>query len=248
MLTLSGRRQILPDLPHTLGFDHTNDHYADALHLNCVGVRQVAGWPLAGTGSALCSLHCGLVVFDSANVTEPWTQQLEVTLNADEAMIHMVVVFFRFVQIPCASLSMQLALKDFDFMIARSEHTVLHNLFSIASDRTVSSSCLQSFVAGSSDARCLLIKRSFLCSAVYFRIDNALDSFTMWSMSFPDFSDHGFHQSWREQTDILIMCWYLFVTTAAGLLEAQTAMDLEQLPMGISLEKGYRSGRKCGLC
>ena len=58
-------------------------------------------------------------------------------------------------------LSSQLALKDFNFMISLTEQAVLDNLFSIAFDRRVNSFVLQSFVAGSSDARCLLVIPSF---------------------------------------------------------------------------------------
>ena len=66
-------------------------------------------------------------------------------------------------------LSSQSALKDFDFMIARTEQAVLDNLFSIAFDRRVSSFVLQSFVAGSSDAR-VLASHSFIHAAMQFRI------------------------------------------------------------------------------
>ena len=87
----SGRRQILPHLPDTLGIDHANDRYGDALHLHRLGLRQVAQRPLAGTGSALCSLHSGLLVFGSANVVELRMQRLKWSSNA--------------VSIPCLILS-----------------------------------------------------------------------------------------------------------------------------------------------
>ena len=66
-------------------------------------------------------------------------------------------------------LSSQLALKDFNFMISLTEQAVLDNLFSIAFDRRVNSFVLQSFVAGSSDARCLLVIPSFMqqCSFAF---------------------------------------------------------------------------------
>ena len=68
-------------------------------------------------------------------------------------------------------MSIQLALKDFNFMFALTEQAVLDNLFSIASDRRVSSFVLQSFVAGSSNARCLLVGPcSFIHAAMQFRI------------------------------------------------------------------------------
>ena len=60
-----------------LGIDHANDRYGDALHLHRLGLRQVAQRPLAGTGSALCSLHSGLLVFGSANVVELRMQRLK---------------------------------------------------------------------------------------------------------------------------------------------------------------------------
>ena len=172
MPIFSGHWCILAHLPDKLGIDRGNDCYGDALHLHRVGVRQVAWWPLAGKGSPLCSLHCGLVVFDSAIVIEPRTQQLKMILNADEAMINEGLFFHvlsRFVWIPCPFLSSQSALKDFDFMIALTEQAVLDNLFSIAFDRRVSSFVLQSFVAGSSDARCLLVIPSFMqqCSFAF---------------------------------------------------------------------------------
>ena len=88
LLIFSGHWRILAHLPDKLGIDRGNDCYGDALHLHRVGVRQVARWPLAGKGSPLCSLHCGLVVYDSANVIEPRTQQLKMIINADEAMIN----------------------------------------------------------------------------------------------------------------------------------------------------------------
>ena len=74
--TLSGRRRILFHLPDSLGPCLANDHCGDAFHLQRVGVRQVGWWSLAGTGSALCSLHCGLLVYHSASVIELRTQRL----------------------------------------------------------------------------------------------------------------------------------------------------------------------------
>ena len=66
-------------------------------------------------------------------------------------------------------LSSQLALKDFNFMISLTEQAVLDNLFSIAFDRRVNSFVLQSVVAGSSHARCLLVIPSFMqqCSFAF---------------------------------------------------------------------------------
>ena len=59
----------------------------------------------------------------------------------------------------------------YNFMFALTEQAVQDNLFSIASDRRVSSFVLQSFVAGSSDARCLLVVPcSFIHAAMQFRI------------------------------------------------------------------------------
>ena len=54
-------------------------------------------------------------------------------------------------------------------MIALTERAVLDNLFSIAADTRVSSIILQSFVAGSSDARCLLVVPLFMqqCSFAF---------------------------------------------------------------------------------
>mmetsp|Transcript_74969 Transcript_74969/g.119122 ORF Transcript_74969/g.119122 Transcript_74969/m.119122 type:complete len:217 (+) Transcript_74969:87-737(+) len=66
-------RWILFHLSDSLGPGLANDHYGDAFHLHPLGVRQVdgwPGWPLAGTGSALCSLHCGLLVYHSASVND----------------------------------------------------------------------------------------------------------------------------------------------------------------------------------